>query len=264
MNKNVQIIYTPKIIEQTIYYQYLLRISREYETRLDHIRHQIDEIQKQLPLTKRLLHFQQIQAAFLLYKDLRQRLVVIEPELLHLNDEIQNLYNFIRISNDLREKFHSHKSATVIVNDIKRNLANLEDVLSQCSIESRTRYDGDMSEMKVQLERMMEVEKRLESIGDVYLNTEPLIKRLATYNLYDLQSTEAPLESFHRKWTSLKRDILRSEQILHQNIINNLPSRQACKEITLFIDAIKRLLDDDHGAPINNRETLQKLLKRYR
>ncbi|CAF1134620.1 unnamed protein product [Rotaria sordida] len=214
-------------------------------------------------------------------EDLRQRLVVIEPELLHLNDEIQNLCkelnvvslendivnvkdNFIRISNDIREKFDSHRSATVIVNDIKRNLANLEDVLSQCSIESRTRYDGDISEMKDQLERMMEVEKRLENIGDVYLNTEALIKRLATYNLYDLQSTEAALESFHRKWTSLKTDILRSEQILHQNIINNLPSRQACKEIILFIDAIKRLLNDDHGAPINNRETLQKLLKRYR
>jgi hypothetical protein len=32
----------------------------------------------------------------------------------------------------------------------------------------------------------------------------------------------------------------------------------------LFIDTIKRFLDDDHGAPINNKETLQKLLKRYR
>ena len=32
----------------------------------------------------------------------------------------------------------------------------------------------------------------------------------------------------------------------------------------LFIDAVKRLLDDDHGAPVNNKETLQKLLKRYR
>lgn len=27
---------------------------------------------------------------------------------------------------------------------------------------------------------------------------------------------------------------------------------------------MKRLLDDDHGALINNRETLEKLLKRYR
>ncbi|CAF5060966.1 unnamed protein product, partial [Rotaria sp. Silwood1] len=53
-------------------------------------------------------------------------------------------------------------------------------------------------------------------------------------------------------------DILRSEQILHQNIINNLPLRQACKEIILFIDAIKRLLDDDHDTPINNREKLYK------
>ncbi|CAF1134637.1 unnamed protein product [Rotaria sordida] len=97
-------------------------MGREYQTRLYDIRHQIDEIQKQLPLTKRLLYFEQIQAAFLLYKT----------------------------------------------------------------------------------------------------------------------------------------DILRSEQILHQNIINNLPSRQACKEIILFIDAIKRLLDDDHGAPINNREKLYK------
>jgi hypothetical protein len=32
----------------------------------------------------------------------------------------------------------------------------------------------------------------------------------------------------------------------------------------LFIDTIKHVLDDDHGAPINNKETLQKLLKRYR
>lgn len=32
----------------------------------------------------------------------------------------------------------------------------------------------------------------------------------------------------------------------------------------LFIDTIKRLLDEDHGAPVNNRETLEKLLKRYR
>ncbi|CAF5040229.1 unnamed protein product, partial [Rotaria sp. Silwood1] len=213
--------------------------------------------------------------------DLRQRLVVIEPELLHLNDEIQNLCkelnvvslqndiinvkdNFLRISNDIKEKFDSHKTATVIVNDIKRNLTNFEDTLSQCSIESRTRYDGDINEMKIQLERMMEVEKRLESIGDVYSNTEALIKRLTTYNLYDLQSTEATLESLHRKWISLKTEILRNETILHQNIINNLPSRQACKEILLFIDTIKRLLDDDHGAPVNNREILQKLLKRYR
>jgi hypothetical protein len=32
----------------------------------------------------------------------------------------------------------------------------------------------------------------------------------------------------------------------------------------LFIDTIKRFLDDDHGAPVNNKETLQRLLKRYR
>ncbi len=57
-----------KIIEQTIRSEYLLRIWREYELRLDEIRHQLDGIQKQSPLTKRLLHFEQIQAAFVLYK----------------------------------------------------------------------------------------------------------------------------------------------------------------------------------------------------
>ncbi|CAF1558742.1 unnamed protein product, partial [Rotaria sordida] len=139
--------------------------------------------------------------------DLRQRLVVIQPELLHLNDEIENLSkelnvvslendiinlkdNFIRISNDVREKFHSHRSATVIVNDIKRYLAYLEDLLSQCSIESRTRYHRDISEIKDQLERMMYWRCLFE-------HTEPLIKRLPTYYLYDLQSTEAALEIFH-------------------------------------------------------------------
>jgi hypothetical protein len=49
----------------------------------------------------------------------------------------------------------SHKSGTVIANDIKRNLANLEDTLGQCSVESRTRYDGDVGELETQLERMM-------------------------------------------------------------------------------------------------------------
>ena len=34
--------------------------------------------------------------------------------------------------------------------------------------------------------------------------------------------------------------------------------------MVIFIDTIKPLFDDDHGAPINNKETLQKLLKRYR
>jgi len=57
-----------KIIAQTIRSEYLLRIWREYELRLDDIRHHLDGIQKQIPLPKRLLHFEQIQAAFLLYK----------------------------------------------------------------------------------------------------------------------------------------------------------------------------------------------------
>lgn len=57
-----------KIIQQTIRSEYLLRVWREYELRLDEIRHQLDGIQQQIPITKRLLHFEQIQAAFVLYK----------------------------------------------------------------------------------------------------------------------------------------------------------------------------------------------------
>jgi hypothetical protein len=49
----------------------------------------------------------------------------------------------------------SHKSATILANDVKRNLATLEDTLGQCSNESRTRYDVDVNELKIQLERMM-------------------------------------------------------------------------------------------------------------
>ena len=53
------------------------------------------------------------------------------------------------------------------------------------------------------------MEKRLDNIADVYSNTQTLLKRLSTYNLYDLQATEATLESFHRKLTALKVNILR-------------------------------------------------------
>ncbi|CAF3482671.1 unnamed protein product [Rotaria sp. Silwood1] len=270
-----------KMIQQTIRSEYFLRIWKEYQIRLNDIIHQLNDIEKQLPLNKRLIQFQQIQSTFILYKDLKQRLILIEPELLHLNDEIQTLCrelnvislkndiqhvkeNFHRIASDIREKFDSHKVATTLANDIKRNLAILEDTLGQCSNESQTRYDGNVSELKIQLEKMMDVEKRLENIADIYSNTITLIKRLTTYNLYDLQSIEANLENFHHKWISLKTEVLRNENILHQNIINNLPSRQACKEMFVFVDTIKRLLDDDHGAQINNKETLQKLIKRYR
>ena len=57
-----------KMIQQTIRSEYLLRIWKEYQLRLDEIRHQLDDIQKQLPAHKRLLQFQQIQPAFVLYK----------------------------------------------------------------------------------------------------------------------------------------------------------------------------------------------------
>ena len=48
------------------------------------------------------------------------------------------------------------------------------------------------------------MEKRLDNIADIYSSTITLIKRLTTYNLYDLQSIESNLETFHHKWTSLK------------------------------------------------------------
>ncbi|CAF3964495.1 unnamed protein product, partial [Rotaria sordida] len=270
-----------KMIQQTIHSEYILRIWKEYQIRLNDIIYQLNDIEKQLSLNKHLIHFQQIQSTFILYKDLKQRLILIEPELLHLNDEIQTLCrelniislksdiqnvkeNFNRIASDIREKFDCHKTATALANDVKRNLAILEDTLGQCSNESQTHYDGNVSELKIQLEKMMDVEKRLENIADIYSNTITLIKRLTTYKLYDLESIETNLENFHHKWISLKTEVLRNENILHQNIINNLPSRQACKEMFVFVDTIKRLLDTDHGTQINNKEILQKLIKRYR
>lgn len=48
------------------------------------------------------------------------------------------------------------------------------------------------------------MEKRLDNIGDIYSTTVTLVKRLISYNLYDLQSIEETLGSFHRKWTAVK------------------------------------------------------------
>lgn len=161
-----------KTIQHTIQSEYLLRIWKEYQISLEDIYHQLNDIEKQLPLNKHLFPFQQIQSAFILYKDLNQRLTLIGPELLHLNDEIEilcrqlnvvslqnDLQNiketFTRISMDIRDKFDSHKSATILANDIKRNIAILEDTLAQCTHESSTHYDGDVNELKIQLERMM-------------------------------------------------------------------------------------------------------------
>jgi hypothetical protein len=51
---------------------------------------------------------------------------------------------------------------------------------------------------------------------------------------------------------------------VHLKIISNLPSRQACEEMSQFIEKIKGMLDDDHRTTIDNRVTLQHLLQRYR
>lgn len=48
------------------------------------------------------------------------------------------------------------------------------------------------------------MEKRLDNLADVYSSTLTLIKRLANFNLYDLQSIENHLETFHQQWTKLK------------------------------------------------------------
>ncbi|CAF4965123.1 unnamed protein product, partial [Rotaria socialis] len=61
--------------------------------------------------------------------------------------------NFIRVSTDIKEKFQCHKTATVLANDIRRNLSILEDTLGQCSIESQAQYDGDIAQLKIQLEK---------------------------------------------------------------------------------------------------------------
>jgi hypothetical protein len=68
------------------------------------------------------------------------------------------------------------------------------------------------------------VEKRLDSIADVYYSTINLVKRLSTYNLYDLQSIENILETFHRKWTALK---VKKKQGLNLKFLN---------QIVLFLD----------------------------
>jgi uncharacterized protein with von Willebrand factor type A (vWA) domain len=57
-----------RMIQQTIRSEYLLRLWTEYQIRLDDICHQLDDLQKQLPSNRHLLHFQQIQSAFALYK----------------------------------------------------------------------------------------------------------------------------------------------------------------------------------------------------
>lgn len=48
----------------------------------------------------------------------------------------------------------SHKAAAFIANDIKRNLAILEDTLGQCSNDAQIRYDGNTTELKIQLEKL--------------------------------------------------------------------------------------------------------------
>ncbi|CAF1191447.1 unnamed protein product [Adineta steineri] len=100
--------------------EYLLRLWKEYEIRLEDLKHQIDDIQKKLLSIKRLWPFEQIETVFVLYKNFKQHFVIIEPELLHLNDKIPVLckeLNVISLQND-------------ITYDVEKRFDNIADIYS--------------------------------------------------------------------------------------------------------------------------------------
>lgn len=162
-----------KFLEQIYRSEYFLRVWKEYQVRLEDFHRQLEEMEKQsVTRPKRSIAFAQIQSTYLLYKDFKQRLTFIEPELYHLSDEIQKLCqelpvlslqtslqtakeNFSRLTNEIGEKFDCHKNATVLANEIKRNLAILEETLGQCSSAASGQLTGDTNELKIQLERLM-------------------------------------------------------------------------------------------------------------
>jgi chromosome segregation ATPase len=62
-----------KIIQQTIHWEYLLRIWKEYQIRFEDVYRQLEDIEKQLPSNNRLFPFQQIQSAFAAYKVIERK-----------------------------------------------------------------------------------------------------------------------------------------------------------------------------------------------
>ena len=62
----------------------------------------------------------------------------------------------------------------------------------------------------------------------------------------------------------MQTEIARNKTILHQNAIRSTSVGQACSEMALFVETLKRVLEDDHGVAVNDSETVQRLLKRYR
>ena len=59
---------TERMIEKTLRSEYLLRLWREYDAKLDHLHQQLVEIQNELPSPQRLLYFEQVQTVSALCK----------------------------------------------------------------------------------------------------------------------------------------------------------------------------------------------------
>ena len=70
-----------------------------------------------------------------------------------------------------------------------------------------------MSQIHVQLERMLTVEKRLDSLTDIHSTVLTLPKRLKSLDLYDVQSIEVDLERLHQQWVSLKVMLIASVRV---------------------------------------------------
>jgi hypothetical protein len=97
----------------------------------------------------------------------------------------------------------------------------------------------------------------------LYASTMALIEQLSLSHVYDLRAMDEQVDRLHERWSSFKVEVMNETTRLHRKIIDNLPSRQACEQMSQFIDKIKRILDDDHRTTIDTRATLQHLLQRY-
>lgn len=116
-----------RLNEQIIQTESSLQRSNEYQTRLNELQQQLDQIEQQLST---------LPSSFELFKELKQQLMRIEPELVHLSDQVDDDLRpvqdrFDRLALAIRESFERHKISVGLSTEINENLLHLHNNLEQ-------------------------------------------------------------------------------------------------------------------------------------
>ncbi|XP_046571092.1 nesprin-1-like isoform X2 [Haliotis rubra] len=121
-----------------------------------------------------------------------------------------------------------------------------------------------MAAIRAKVEKLLEFQKEVENqlpLRSKVLNVGRQLMMSSSYNTTGLGDR---LQGYETEWAELQRDIVHTEETLHQAQMDLMPSRQALHELAEWLDIIRTQLQEDKNKPIHSLADMEVMLKKYK